>query len=92
MSRVACDVPTFVGTGRESLDLKGCADVVYDSSDLGAAVSSGSLKSRGMVVVPRALGVLAPIASDDTTNLVLERRTCAWRSDGNWCSSRMRHL
>jgi len=51
-------------------DLEGCADVVYDPSDLGAAVSSGSFKTSGMAVIPCSLRSLAAIASGNTTDLI----------------------
>src|SRR5438132_10633344 len=38
------------------------ADVVYPNSDLGAAVSSGSFKTRGMIVIPCSIRTLSDIA------------------------------
>ena len=46
------------------------ADVVYPNSDLGAAVSSGSFKTRGMIVIPCSIRTLSDIAYGDTDTLV----------------------
>jgi len=46
------------------------ADVVYPNSDLGAAVSSGSFKTRGMIVIPCSIRTLSDIAYGDTDALV----------------------
>ena len=53
-----------------ALDLERLADVVYKDSDLGAAVSSGSFRTLGMVVVPCSAGTLAKVAHGMTDNLV----------------------
>ena len=52
------------------LDLEALADVMYKDSDLGAAVSSGSFRTLGMVVVPCSAGTLAKVAQGMTDNLV----------------------
>ena len=46
------------------------ADVVYPNSDLGAAVSSGSFKTRGMIVIPCSIRTVSDIAYGHTDNLV----------------------
>jgi len=46
------------------------ADVVYSNTDLGAAVSSGSFKTRGMIVIPCSIRTLSDIAYGDTDTLV----------------------
>jgi len=46
------------------------ADVVYANTDLGAAVSSGSFKTRGMIVIPCSIRTLSDIAYGDTDSLV----------------------
>ncbi len=51
-------------------DLEALADVVYQDKDLGAAIASGSYRSRGMVVVPCSSGTLAKVAHGMTDNLV----------------------
>ena len=52
------------------LDLESLADVVYKDSDLGAAVSSGSFRTHGMVISPCSAGTLAKVAHGFTENLL----------------------
>lgn len=59
------------------------ASVVYDNSDIGAAVASGSFRTRGMIVAPCTVKTLSAIANSFTYNLIVraadvslkERRT-----------------
>jgi polyprenyl P-hydroxybenzoate/phenylacrylic acid decarboxylase-like protein len=51
-------------------DFEALADVVYDPDDLGAAVSSGSYLTMGMVVVPCSMKSLAEIACGTSENLL----------------------
>jgi polyprenyl P-hydroxybenzoate/phenylacrylic acid decarboxylase-like protein len=51
-------------------DFEGLADVVYDPDDLGAALSSGSYLTMGMVVVPCSMKTLAEIATGTSENLL----------------------
>ncbi len=51
-------------------DFAALADVVYKDSDLGAAVSSGSYQTRGIIVSPCSAGTLAKVAAGLTDNLV----------------------
>jgi polyprenyl P-hydroxybenzoate/phenylacrylic acid decarboxylase-like protein len=46
------------------------ADAVYDIGDLAAAISSGSFRTMGMVVVPCSMRTLAAIATGNTTDLL----------------------
>ncbi len=46
------------------------ADVVYDAADLGAAPSSGSFPTMGMVIIPCSMRTLGAIASGNSDNLV----------------------
>lgn len=46
------------------------ADVVYDPTDLAAAVSSGSFQTIGMVVMPCSMRTLAAVATGNTTDLL----------------------
>jgi 4-hydroxy-3-polyprenylbenzoate decarboxylase len=50
--------------------VRALADVVYANTDLGAAVSSGSFKTRGMIVIPCSIRTLSDIAYGDTDSLV----------------------
>lgn len=52
------------------LALEALADVVYKDTDLGAAISSGSFRAQGMVVVPCSAGTLAKVAHGFADNLV----------------------
>src|SRR5271169_5255677 len=44
-------------------ELRALADVAYDIHDVGAALSSGSFKTLGMVIAPCSMGTLAEIAT-----------------------------
>lgn len=46
------------------------ADVVYDSRDMAASISSGSFPTLGMVVIPCSMRTLACIATGNSDNLV----------------------
>jgi flavin prenyltransferase len=51
-------------------DLRGLAEVAYQNTDLGAAVSSGSFKTRGMIVIPCSIRTLSDIAYGTTDSLL----------------------
>lgn len=51
-------------------ELRTLADVAYDPSDLAAAISSGSFRTLGMVVIPCSMRSLASIASGVTSDLL----------------------
>jgi len=46
------------------------ADVVHDSGDLAASISSGSFRTIGMVVIPCSMRTLSAIATGNTTDLL----------------------
>ena len=46
------------------------ADVVYDAADLGAAISSGSFPTMGMVIIPCSMRTLAAVATGNSDNLL----------------------
>lgn len=46
------------------------ADVAYDDRNLGAAISSGSFLTEGMVVIPCSMRSLAAIATGNSSNLL----------------------
>lgn len=52
----------------ELLDL---ADAVYEAYDMAAAVSSGSFRTDGMIILPCSMKTLAGIVSGYTDNLLL---------------------
>jgi flavin prenyltransferase len=51
-------------------DVRALADVCYPSDDVGAAISSGSFRTMGMVVAPCSIRSLAEIAYGNTTSLL----------------------
>jgi len=46
------------------------ADVSYSNSDIGAAIASGSFKTRGMIIVPCSIRTLSDIAYGTTGSLL----------------------
>ncbi len=50
--------------------VKGLASVVYRNADLGAAISSGSFRTRGMIVAPCSIRTVSEIASGVTSTLL----------------------
>ena len=62
-------------TLKEETDLtiaqvRAMADVTYPTSDIGASVSSGSFKTRGMAIIPCSVRTVADIAYGGTDNLL----------------------
>jgi polyprenyl P-hydroxybenzoate/phenylacrylic acid decarboxylase-like protein len=57
-------------SGLDPDDIAKLADVVYDPRNLGAAISSGSFLTMGMVIVPCSMRTLANVASGTSENLV----------------------
>jgi 4-hydroxy-3-polyprenylbenzoate decarboxylase len=51
--------------------VRSLADVVYNNKDVGAAVASGSFRTRGMIVAPCSIKTLSAIANSFTYNLVV---------------------
>jgi flavin prenyltransferase len=51
-------------------DLLALADVVYPTADIGAAISSGSFRTEGMIVCPCSMRTLAEIANGITASLL----------------------
>ena len=51
-------------------DARALAARVYSNSDIGAAVSSGSFKTRGMIVIPCSIRTVSDVAYGHTDNLV----------------------
>jgi 4-hydroxy-3-polyprenylbenzoate decarboxylase len=47
------------------------ADVLYDNSDIDAAISSGTFSAAGMVIVPCSMKTMAGIHSGYSENLIL---------------------
>jgi 4-hydroxy-3-polyprenylbenzoate decarboxylase len=51
-------------------DVEALATVTYPEQDVGAACSSGSFKTLGMIIAPCSIKTMAEIASGATSNLV----------------------
>lgn len=56
--------------GLKRADIEALADVVHSVRDIGAAVSSGSFRTAGMVIAPCSMKTLAEIAHGLADNLV----------------------
>lgn len=52
-------------------EIEALATVVYDERDVGAAIASGTFRTRGMIVIPCSMKSLAGIAHGYTDNLLL---------------------
>jgi flavin prenyltransferase len=50
--------------------VRGLADTTYQNTDVGAAISSGSFKTRGMVISPCSIRTLSDIAYGTTDSLL----------------------
>lgn len=57
-------------TGRVWDDVRSLADVVYAEGDQGAAVSSGSFVTGGMIIAPCSMKTVAAIATGFAHNLI----------------------
>lgn len=57
-------------TGLSLADLKERATICYPAADIGAAISSGSFPTRGMLVAPCSIKTLSEIAYGITSSLV----------------------
>jgi flavin prenyltransferase len=52
-------------------EVRALADAVYPNKDVGAAVASGSFRTRGMIVAPCTVKTLSAIANSFSYNLVV---------------------
>lgn len=57
-------------SGLKVADIRALADVNYAVADIGAAISSGSFRTMGMIVAPCSVRTLAEIASGVTSSLL----------------------
>jgi 4-hydroxy-3-polyprenylbenzoate decarboxylase len=69
MSHLA-EVTLAYETDLKVADVHTLADVVYSMNDIGAAISSGSFRTEGMIVAPCSIRSLAEIAYGTTTGLL----------------------
>lgn len=51
-------------------EIKDLADQVYPAADISAAISSGSFKTRGMLIAPCSIKTMGEISSGVTSNLI----------------------
>lgn len=57
-------------TDRKLSEINALADVVYPAKDIGAAISSGSFRTLGMVIAPCSIRTMSEIATGVTANLL----------------------
>jgi len=69
MSKAAALTITYE-TDRTVESVKALADKVYSFNDIAAAISSGSFKTRGMLVAPCSIKTLGEITSGVTSSLL----------------------
>jgi len=66
----AAEIALAHETGRKLADVKAMADVHYAASDIGAAISSGSYRTNGMIIAPCSIRSMSEIASGVTSTLL----------------------
>lgn len=66
----AAEVTLAAETSLKVAEVRALADVVHRNEDLAAAISSGSFRTIGMVVVPCSMRSLAEIATGASTTLL----------------------
>ena len=66
----AAELTRALETKVSSAELRGLAEVSYNVQDVGAAIASGSFKTRGMIVVPCSMRCLAEIAAGNSSSLL----------------------
>jgi 4-hydroxy-3-polyprenylbenzoate decarboxylase len=69
MSRSA-EVTLAHETDIKVAEVRALADVVYDNTDIAAAVSSGSFRTRGMIIAPCSVRTASEIATGVTSSLL----------------------
>lgn len=69
MSRSA-EVTLAHETSLKVADVRALADVVYPVQDIGAAISSGSFRTLGMVIAPCSIRTMGEIATGVTSSLL----------------------
>ncbi len=66
----AAEMTLAYETDLKAAQLRGLADVAYPIADVGAAISSGSFRTMGMVVAPCSVRSMSEIATGTTSNLL----------------------
>src|ERR1035437_6955155 len=75
LSEAAC-MNLSIETDYSLDEVKSLANVVYNNKDVGAAVASGSFRTRGMIVAPCTIKTLSAIANSFTANLIVRAADC----------------
>ena len=70
LSEAAC-MTLAIETEYSVEEVRALADVVYPNKDIGAAVASGSFRTRGMIVAPCSVKTLSAIANSYSSNLIV---------------------
>jgi len=66
----AAEMTIAYETDRKPADVRALANVVYGIGDVGAAIASGSFRTRGMVIAPCSVRTLSEIAYGTTASLL----------------------
>ena len=66
----AAEVTLAYETKRKTAEVEALADVVYANRNIGAAISSGSFKTLGMIIAPCSMRSLSEIATGVTSSLL----------------------
>jgi 4-hydroxy-3-polyprenylbenzoate decarboxylase len=66
----AAEMTLAYETALKLAEVKALADVVYPVADVGAAISSGSFQTLGMVIAPCSVRSMSEIATGVTSNLL----------------------
>ncbi len=70
LSEAAC-MNIAIETDYSIDEVRSLATTVYSNKDVGAAVASGSFRTRGMIVAPCTIKTLSAIANSFTANLIV---------------------
>ncbi len=66
----AAEIALAHETSRKLAEVKAMADVHYAANDIGAAISSGSYRTSGMIIAPCSIRSMSEIASGVTSTLL----------------------
>ncbi len=66
----AANITISQETGMKVSDVSKLADVSYNIDDIGAAISSGSFSTMGMIIAPCSVKTMSEIATGVTSNLL----------------------
>jgi 4-hydroxy-3-polyprenylbenzoate decarboxylase len=66
----AAEIALAHETNRKVAEVKAMADVAYAAGDIGAAISSGSYRTNGMIVAPCSIRSMSEIATGVTSTLL----------------------